>query len=350
MYPVAEPKINFNVLSPISMENHRNIIKKMLDDGFSTVKIEKSSNYTRTQINRVKKKLKERKSLRNSKPGGGKLALNAKKVKKFNSIIVKNSKASFSQLTHIYNKGKKAEDKISRSTVQNLYKKGGFRKRKAIKRPILTKKQIDARLKFARDMRDINTDVVVYTDEKWFFACRRDQWVSTGEGIDDSILYQQAPSHWQKIMYLAVVTKDTPSGKIGLYEVEGTMDKFTYLDFMKRAVGVLRRHSIHDNHILIHDGAPIHVARDIQEELQRMFSLGVIKQSPNSPDFNALDCGLFGILERKVNGESPVSLEDLRSAVRKAWKDLAPSDVKNCIDHAFNNMRKAAQKKGSNQF
>jgi len=119
---------------------------------------------------------------------------------------------------------------------------------------------------------------------------------------------------------------------------------------MKRANTVLRRHAEHVGQILIHDGARIHTSRAIQDDLNRMFPVGVITQSPNSPDFNALDCGLFGILERRVSSDDCVTLDDLRTSVQRAWRELKPADVKGCIDHAFTNMEKAITLRGANTF
>jgi len=104
-------------------------------------------------------------------------------------LIEKNPGSSFQQLTAQFNRGRLAENKLSRSSIVKAYKKEGYQRKKAIKRPYLTKKQRKARLTFAREMRTINTDIVVYTDEKWFFANRRDQWVSQGGEIDESKLF-----------------------------------------------------------------------------------------------------------------------------------------------------------------
>jgi len=72
MAGIAPPKLNFNTLSPISKEHERKVIANLLKKGFSTSYILRTHPYTKLQISRVKKRLKDHKSLRYTNVGGGK--------------------------------------------------------------------------------------------------------------------------------------------------------------------------------------------------------------------------------------------------------------------------------------
>ena len=157
----SEPKCNFTQMSPLSQESHRKVIASYLQKGLEVQQILKLTSYTRQQIYRVKKRLNKKNTLRSGKSSGRNNKLNNKSLKKLKSLISKNENCSIRQINYKYNKGKKAEDKIAVSTTHNLFKKMGYSKKKAIKRPAINQNQTKQRMSFIREMRNIDTNIVV---------------------------------------------------------------------------------------------------------------------------------------------------------------------------------------------
>ena len=65
--------------------------------------------------------------------------------------------------------------------------------------------------------------------------------------------------------------------------------------------------------------------------LKHSLHVEVVKQPPRSPTFNALDCGIFNSIQKKVYEASPKSIKELISCVKSAFDSLH----RNTIDDVF---------------
>ena len=79
--------------------------------------------------------------------------------------------------------------------------------------------------------------------------------------------------------------------------------------------------------VFYEDRVPAHTCKSSQEKLLQ--ELGgethfwwMDMWSPQSPDLNPLDYGVWSLLQQKVQCVSPPSLEALKSQIKKEWKKM----------------------------
>lgn len=92
----------------------------------------------------------------------------------------------------------------------------------------------------------------------------------------------------------------------------------------------IRRNYEPFNVMLIQDSAPAHGAKKVQDFLKENLPLFVPKDiwPSSSPDLNVCDYWLFGVIEGESNVTSHPSVNSLKTAIRQAFRNLDPEDVK----------------------
>ena len=82
--------------------------------------------------------------------------------------------------------------------------------------------------------------------------------------------------------------------------------------------------------MLIQDSAPAHGAKKVQDFLKENLPLMVPKDvcSGTCPDLNVCDYWLFGVIEGESNVTSHPSVNSLKAAIRRAFRELDLEDVK----------------------
>ena len=82
--------------------------------------------------------------------------------------------------------------------------------------------------------------------------------------------------------------------------------------------------------MLVQDSAPAHGAKKVQDFPKENLPLTVSKDIwPNSsPDLRVCDYWLFGVIEGESNVTSHPSVNSLKAAIRRAFRNLDPEDVK----------------------
>ena len=81
--------------------------------------------------------------------------------------------------------------------------------------------------------------------------------------------------------------------------------------------------------MLIQDSAPVHGKEKVQDLLKENLPLMVPKDiwPSSSPDLNVCDYWLFGIIERESIVTSHPSVNSLRAAIRRAFRNFDLEDV-----------------------
>jgi len=238
----------------------------------------------------------------------------------------------------------------SKSTVQRVLKKKGWKKSKQVIRPYLSEENKEARLQFCRIWLRItandNDMWRIHLDEKWFFAFPKGKILYCAEGVEPPIQVVSHKNHIPKVMFLAAIGQPTPAfhGNVGIWPVmkEHTPKRASarhprvngqLVPFMKCSTmdGDLFEHMIET----LYFPAIVNLALPLLESLQnQQFVLKVYSQidnagghavdrtvaslnrkgasfnprvrihfhcqPPNSPDLNALDLGAWNSLQKAV--------------------------------------------------
>ena len=82
--------------------------------------------------------------------------------------------------------------------------------------------------------------------------------------------------------------------------------------------------------MVVQDSAPTHGAKKVQDFLKENLPLMVPKDiwPSSSPDLNFCVYWLFGVVEGKSNVTSHSSVNSLKAAIRRAFRNFDPEDVK----------------------
>ncbi|KAF2352619.1 hypothetical protein FHG87_016621 [Trinorchestia longiramus] len=101
--------------------------------------------------------------------------------------------------------------------------------------------------------------------------------------------------------------------------------------------------------MLVQDSAPAHGAKKVQDFLKENLPLMVPKAiwPSSSPDLNVCDYWLFGVIEEKSNVTSHPSVNSLKSAIRRAFRNLDPEDVKRSCSRFRSRISQIIDAKGS---
>lgn len=101
--------------------------------------------------------------------------------------------------------------------------------------------------------------------------------------------------------------------------------------------------------MLVQDSAPAHGAKKVQDFLKENLPLMVPKDiwPSSSPDLNVCDYWLFGVIEGKSNVTSHSSVNSLKAAIRRAFRNLDPEDVKRSCSRFRSRISQIIDAKGS---
>ena len=84
--------------------------------------------------------------------------------------------------------------------------------------------------------------------------------------------------------------------------------------------------------MLIQDSAPAYGAKNVQDFLKENLPLIIPKDiwPSSSPGLNVCDYLLFGVIEGEFNVTSHPSINSLKTAIRRAFRNIDPEDVESC--------------------
>ena len=101
--------------------------------------------------------------------------------------------------------------------------------------------------------------------------------------------------------------------------------------------------------MLVQDSAPAHGAKKVQDFLKENLPLMVPKDiwPSSSPDLNVCDYWLFGVIEGESNVTSHPSVNSLKAAIRRAFRNLDPEDVKRSCSRFRSRISQIIDAKGS---
>ena len=101
--------------------------------------------------------------------------------------------------------------------------------------------------------------------------------------------------------------------------------------------------------MLVQDSAPAYGAKKVQDFLKENHPLRAPKDiwPSSSPDLNVCDYWLFGVIEGKSNVTSHPIVNSLKAAIRRAFRNLDPEDVKRSCSRFRSRISQIIDTKGS---
>ncbi|XP_062205229.1 uncharacterized protein LOC133907240 [Phragmites australis] len=288
---------------------------------------------------------------------------------------------------------------VTPSTLFLRLKKGELTRQTNDIKFSLTEENKKSRLRFCISMLDIHSiphDPIfkgmynmVYIDEKWFYMTKKCQNYYLAPGEDKPLRTVKNKNFIGKVMFLAAIARprfddqgnEMFSGKIGIFPFTytepaqrssvnrpaGTMvtkpmpsvNKQTIRSYLidKVMPTIKQKWPIEDSThpiFIQQDNARTHIDPN-DEEFCRVakedgFDIRLMCQPPNSPDLNVLDLGFFAAIQSIQMKNSSKTVEELVSAVVKAYEEY-PTDRSNHIFLTQQScMREIIREKGSQHY
>lgn len=219
---------------------------------------------------------------------------------------------------------------VTKMTINNTLVKAGLKSHKATRKPLLTPKQRDTRLRWARKYSGENEEFW----EKWIFTDESSFLIGSSNGqrvrrgTSEALLPDclAGSKKWgTKLFFWGGISVH---GVSDLVFIDGKMDSDVYINVLKE--GLLPMYTRYDlskaEMILQEDGDPKHQsAKTIKWKEKK--GLKFLKDwPPNSPDLNPIE-NLWSMLKKSISIKKPVGVEETQQVLFQEWLRLEAEGV-----------------------
>ncbi|KAJ6231968.1 transposable element-related [Anaeramoeba flamelloides] len=236
--------------------------------------------------------------------------------------------------------------KISEQLLITIKKVRYWEKKFNTTGPLLSERQKEKRLLFAKHHLEKNTDwqKVVFSDETWFYlegSCGK-IWRQWGE-LEDSV-FENLSKFSPKVMFFGGIAYDWIST---LIKCPKRVNAESYRKCLVSKCGLFTgMDNLHGkkNWLLMQDGAPAHTAKTTITYLEK--KCNILQNWPaNSPDLNPIE-NLWGIMSRRLNEIDIKTVKNLEKVVREVWKNIDWLMIENLINSMERRLKLVVQLKG----
>lgn len=237
---------------------------------------------------------------------------------------------------------------LSSRTVRRRLCEGGLNCFRPAKKPLLSKKNIKARLEFAQThIHWIPQEwrKVVFSDESKFNLFR-----------SDGIVHVRRPKGQRLNSRYTCPTVKHGGGSVlvwgcfsafgigPLHKIEGKMDRFMYRDILRNVLEPYTDDFMPLNFIFQHDNDPKHTSKLVKEWLEQQ-KIPVLKWPAQSPDLNPIE-NLWEILDQSLPDRKVKNSNELFTMLSKAWSEMDPSIINNLVNSMPKRMADVIKAKG----
>lgn len=216
---------------------------------------------------------------------------------------------------------------VHTSTIRKCLNKNGFHGRTPRRKPLLTKKNIAARLKFAKDHHDVPQqfwDNILWTDETKIELFGRNTqryvWRKSGTAHQHQNIIPTVKYGGGSIMVWGCFAASGP-GRIAV--INGKMNSKIYQDILQENI----RPSVHQlklkrGWVMQQDNDPKHTSKSTTEWF-KLKKLRVLEWPSQSPDLNPIEM-LWHDLKRAIHTRQPKNIAELKQFCEEEWSKIPP--------------------------
>jgi transposase len=331
----------------------RSLVLQWAEKGLKTSKIADLVGCTQRTIQRILKNHSERGHSDDAQRSGRPEKLNGRGIRHLSRVVRSDRRQTLDEITEIVNQS--YSSKISSKTVSNALRRHlDMRSRRARYKPYLTERHRDARLRWAKECQNWNSEEwskVIWTDESSVELGKQSRqvlvWRSPGEEYNKDCLAPTFKSGRQSLMMWSCMAY----GKLGplIFLPHDHRDGKAYVDLIMS--GPLWRFYIDlisekGAAWVVEDGAPIH--RSMAAKHFRMAnSMNVLHHPAQSPDLNPIE-HIWKQLKLMINKRPvrPKSISELKVALLEEWDKIDINLTKKLADSMVGRVKCVIQSKG----
>lgn len=270
---------------------------------------------------------------------------------------------------------------IPPTTLWDILKRGNIRRVSTTLKPLLTDQNKRNRVEWALSFVDRDSLAFasmydyVHLDEKWFFLCKETNTFYLAKDEANPHIESKSKRFLPKVMFLCAVarprfdddglcvfdgklgiwpfveravaqrsSRSRPAGTVVLQSLSVT--KEVYETFIThKVIPAIRAKFPRDTRCIFaqHDNAPAHGGCS-HESIQSACSAGnwsinIVSQPPNSPDFNILDLGFFRAIQSIQYRSTPKDMKELIKVIEAAFDAYEPRK----LDDTFLTLQKCLE-------
>ena len=241
--------------------------------------------------------------------------------------------------------------KVHDSTIRKRRHKFGFHGRCARSKPLLSKKNIKARLKFARENIDkdqVFWNNVLWTDESkvelFGHQNRRHVWRKQNTAFQGKNLIPTVKHGGGSVMVWGCFAAAGP-GQLTI--IESTMNSAVYQRVLEENVKPsVKKLKLQRNWTLQHDNDPKHTSKSTKDWLKTK-KWRVLEWSSQSPDLNPIEM-LWGDLKRAVHARNPSNISQLKEFCIEEWGKLSSDRCQRLVNGYKKRLTEVISAKGGN--
>lgn len=311
----------------------RQLIVNLYQRGYTYAKIADEIGKGISTVGYIIKKFKDENLIANKSRKGRPKKLTEREEKRILREVKQNPRTSATNIvSHLATYSGKT---VSTETVKRVLRKAGYGGRVARKKPYINDVNRRKRLAFAKEHQNKPPEFwrrVLWSDETKINLFGSDGrqyvWRKRGTAFNKENLLPSVKHGGGSVMIWGCMAAN---GVGNIEIIDGIMDRFVYLDILKRNVQLsVDKLGLRDKYVFQHDNYPKHTARLVKEWL--LYNTPhCLHTPPQSPDLNPIE-HLWGELKRRVHKHQISKKDHLIAAIREEWQKMDSSTTRKLVD------------------
>lgn len=326
----------------------KDYIKEMLEEGITTRNIASKLKISQSSVQRLRKKCG---NTLKTEVGGRPKKLSGTDGRRIIKYLTSGEAKSTANAAKILQRD--TGKIVSRWTVQRKLKDQNFQAIEKKKKPLLSKKNIKARLNFAKKYEHYTEEdwrKVIWSDEtkinRYTTDGRQWSWKREGEPLTQKDFIQTVKHGGGNIKIWGCFTA---FGVGSLQKIDGNMNKIMYLDILKSKLKeTIENMPYPINEVIFQqDNDPKHTAKVVKKWLHEQ-DFKLLEWPAQSPDLNPIE-NLWALLKKGLanNYDSPPSsLPVLYDRVQEQWYNLSLDLCEKLVKSMSNRLQAVIKAKG----